>query len=398
VKTRPSSTASTIWSFSGNAIVSEEKAIDQLSGAALTGKAVVTFIGAPWKYEPRVFGPERMVGKSIEVGGRGASMCLYVTHEFDEKPATPEMGLLRETALVPAAYLPAVSGGIGAVPCVMTRPAVFDRFFGKELGRYDELKAKDETGRAKVRSVHGTIEIQLKARTTEGNASNVVAVLPGTDPKLRDEWVVLTAHYDHLGLTPPGSPDAVYNGADDNASGTAAVLEVARRLAAPKRSVLVLLVSGEERGLLGSTYYALHPLVLFERVVLDVNIDMVGRSSGAVQAISNGSTELFKRAVEAGKAHQVTVEPNAHPTWNLPYLTDSYHFNRLDVPAVEFFTDLHDDYHQPGDEAAKIHYPQLAHVVDAMAQLVNDFAQGAPRPAFKRPSAFLTRPMQQASK
>src|SRR4029453_11074596 len=133
-------------------------------------------------------------------------------------------------------------------------------------------------------------------------------MLRGSDPQLRDQWVVLTAHYDHLGRkdVPPGE-DGIWNGADDNASGTAAILEIARTVArgpAPRRSLLVLFMSGEERGLLGSAYYSEHPLVPYDQVVLDLNVDMVGRSSGRVQGIAPNCEPLFAEPVAIGNQTQ----------------------------------------------------------------------------------------------
>ena len=116
-----------------------------------------------------------------------------------------------------------------------------------------------------------------------GLAPNVVAVLPGSDPALRDEYVVLSAHMDHVGVGEPVNGDSIYNGADDDASGTAALLEIARALAEspdrPRRSVLFLHVSGEEKGLLGSRWFSEHPTVPLERIVANLNVDMIGRNS-----------------------------------------------------------------------------------------------------------------------
>jgi Zn-dependent M28 family amino/carboxypeptidase len=222
----------------------------------------------------------------------------------------------------------------------------------------------------------------------------VIGILPGTDADLRDEWVILTAHYDHVGVFPvPPGEDGIYNGADDNASGTAAVLEVARRLGTGgpmKRSVMVAFLAGEDMGLLGSAYYAAHPIAPLDRTVVDINVDMVGRSQGTAQALAPGCDELFEVAVELGAAAGLAIIPDQQPTWRLSYFLDSYHFARNNVPFISVFTALHEDYHQPSDEAEKIRFNELEKVVEMVGDLAAHYGGGAERPEYQRPEWFLT--------
>ena len=284
---------------------------------------------------------------------------------------------------------------MGAIPAIVLSASAFDRTLAGPTGAtYAEWQRRLTAGAPGVtHAVAAPISIRIDIPAHSGRASNVVAMLPGSDPILRDEWVVLTAHYDHLGTKPvPAGQDGIFNGADDNASGTAAMLEIAHRLgrgAPPRRSVLVLLTSGEERGLLGSAHYAMNPVVPIEHVVVDINVDMVGRSSGSVQGIAETSPELFHRAVELAARQHITVQPDQHPTWRVVYLSDDFQFTRFGVPAIEFFTGLHDDYHQPSDSADKIHFAELGRIVDAMADLAAFYAGGGARPAYQRPPWFL---------
>jgi len=143
-------------------------------------------------------------------------------------------------------------------------------------------------------------------------------------------------------------------------------------------------------GLLGSAYYSMHPVVPSERVVANINMDMVGRSDGTVIGIASGSEELFEKAAEFGGKYGISVLPDKHPSWRLVYFIDSYHFARLGLPFIEFATEMHKDYHQVTDTANLIHYDDLNRIIDVAYELTNHYAQGAPRPTFKRPAWFLT--------
>ncbi len=153
---------------------------------------------------------------------------------------------------------------------------------------------------------------------------------------------------------------------------------------------MVLFVSGEERGILGSAYYALHPVIPYEQLILNINVDMVGRSSGSVQGLVVGSPSLFEKARALGEKIGIEVLPDQQPTFRLAYLTDSYHFDRFDVPAIEFFTGFHSDYHQPSDEVGAIRYDELGRILEVMYLLTRHYADGGGKPAFERPAWFLT--------
>lgn len=201
-------------------------------------------------------------------------------------------------------------------------------------------------------------------------------------------------HYDHLGaIEVPEGQDGVFNGADDNASGTAAVLEIGRHLVSecpPRRSVLIIFYAGEEVGLLGSLYHSLRPLVPFDQVVLNINVDMVGRPDGTLQSLTPGCEALLLKAQEIGRTTGITVLPDEHPTWRLIYFVDSYHFARYGVPTMECFTGLHSDYLQPSDEASSIHFDQLERILDALNKLTDFYTQGGVRPICQRPDWFIT--------
>ncbi len=197
------------------------------------------------------------------------------------------------------------------------------------------------------------------------DAPNVAAVLTGSDPELRGEYVVFSAHMDHVGVREPdASGDSIYNGADDDASGTAAVIEIAEAFAAleepPRRSTVFLLVSGEERGLHGSRAYADEPPepVASGRMVANLNMDMVGRNwPDTIVAIGKEHSDLGATLERVNAAHPelgMTAIDDLWPDENFYFRSDHYNFARNGVPVLFFFNGTHEDYHRPSDEVELI--------------------------------------------
>jgi hypothetical protein len=208
---------------------------------------------------------------------------------------------------------------------------------------------------------------------------NVVALVAGRDPALRGEYVVIGAHFDHLGRSPanamdPEARDAIRNGADDNASGTAAVLELARLLAArpARRSVVVAHFSGEELGLLGSRWFVDHPPVPLDSAVAMVNFDMVGRLRNEKLIVYGVATarELAAIVDSANVAPRLAVSAVGDGFGP----SDQSSFYARGVPVLHFFTDLHDDYHRASDDVEKINAPGEARVVALAERVVRAIA------------------------
>jgi hypothetical protein len=201
------------------------------------------------------------------------------------------------------------------------------------------------------------------APSLESHPPNVVALLRGSDPALRDTYVVFSAHMDHVGVgRPAAGGDSIYNGADDDASGTSAVLEVAEAFAtlrpAPARSLVFLTVSGEEKGLLGSAWYADHPTVPLDGIVANINIDMIGRNSpDTVVVIGPEFSSLGPLADRVARAHPelgLTPVPDPWPEERFFFRSDHFNFARKEIPALFFFSGVHVDYHRPSDHVEKI--------------------------------------------
>lgn len=219
-------------------------------------------------------------------------------------------------------------------------------------------------------------------------AVNVVGILPGSDPELRDEAVVVSAHYDHLGVGRPVNGDSIYNGANDDASGTTAVLEIARLLGrqspAPKRTVVFLLVTGEERGMLGTRWYLDHPVEPLDHTVANLNVEMIARPDPLAGGAGRAWLTGFERSTlgpalrEAG----IPIVPDPRPEQHFFERSDNYPFARRGIVAHTLSSfGLHADYHQPGDEARFADPAHMAQVMAAAARAVRLLADG-PAPAW----------------
>ena len=197
----------------------------------------------------------------------------------------------------------------------------------------------------------------------EDSVPNVVALLMGSDPVLRDQYVVFSAHMDHVGIGEADAQgDSIFNGADDNASGTATVVEVAQAFASmpvrPRRSIIFLTVSGEEKGLFGSAHFTQSPPVPQQKLVANINLDMVGRNApDTVVAIGQDYSSLGATVQQLAMRHPelgLVVAPDLWPEENLFFRSDHVNFAKSGVPAIFFTTGLHEQYHKQSDEAALI--------------------------------------------
>ena len=219
------------------------------------------------------------------------------------------------------------------------------------------------------------------------DAPNVIGWLEGSDPGLRGQYVVFSAHMDHLGIGTPVSGDSIYNGADDNASGTAAVLELAQAFAGleppPRRSLVFIAFSGEEVGLVGSRWYTDHPTIPLADIAANINLDMIGRNWTDAIVTSTSSSYLLQAAQEVASAQadlglQVIEDP--WPEQNLIRRSDQYAFVRYGIPGALFTSGLHGDYHQPSDEAETIDFEKTARVTRLLFHLGLRLASGDESP------------------
>jgi Zn-dependent M28 family amino/carboxypeptidase len=248
------------------------------------------------------------------------------------------------------------------------------------------------------------------------DSHNVVAKLEGSDPALKDQYVIYTAHWDHLGRDPELKGDQIYNGAADNASGSAGLLEIARAYAklspAPKRSILVLSVTAEEQGLLGTQYYAENPLYPLKNTLADINMDVLNTwgKTKDMTIIGLGNSTLDDTTAEVLKARGRTVTPDSEPEKGFFYRSDHFEFAKQGVPALDpdpgvdyigkpasygkqkrdYYTEH--DYHKPSDEV-KPDWDLSGAVEDlrVLGEVGDKVAQGREYPEWKPGTEFKTK-------
>ncbi|MEZ6036363.1 MAG: M28 family peptidase [Planctomycetota bacterium] len=242
---------------------------------------------------------------------------------------------------------------------------------GHEL---DKLRERAELGNQAPVPLGVKVSLGIDNTVRELQSANVVGVLPGTDPELADQYVVMTSHFDHLGIGTPRRDDAIYNGAVDNASGCAGMLALARaaaKLPERRRSMLFVAVTAEESGLLGSQYFAEHPTVPVKSMVANVNVDglNVWGETTDIEFIGYGKNSLSDVAAVLAKRRGREIKPDSEPDKGIFYRSDHFNFARVGVPAAYFkgghdfvkdpanrkrmkasYTTVH--YHQPSDELA----------------------------------------------
>lgn len=215
------------------------------------------------------------------------------------------------------------------------------------------------------------VRVAAPAEKISVQVPNVVGHLPAGDTTRKEEYIILVAHYDHLGVGEPNEDgDSIYNGADDNASGVAALVEVAKAFAAlPERTsrpLLFLATGGEEHGLLGATWFVSNPTVFLSKAVAVLNMDMIGRNhpdSIGVTGYGHSSLgPLIEEVASTTPQLGLAITPDPHPMENLFQRSDHFVFARRGTPAVNFFSGLHEDYHTPDDEMARIDADKVARV------------------------------------
>lgn len=261
------------------------------------------------------------------------------------------------------------------------------------------------------------LSITISSKGNPIATQNVVAVFEGSDPVLKDEYVALGAHYDHVGIGTPVNGDTIYNGADDDGSGTTALLAIAEALAKaparPKRSVLFNWHAGEEKGLWGSRYFTEYPTIPLQKIVAQINIDMIGRSkkegdTNPRNKSLSGQNEIYvigskMMSTELGELTEAVNKGYLNLTYNYRYddpkdpnrffvRSDHYNYARKGIPIIFFFDGEHEDYHRPGDEPHKIDYEKMQKVVRTVYVTMCEIANRPTRPKVdKQLPAELTR-------
>ncbi len=371
--------------FVGYGTVAPEYGWDDYKGVDVRGKAIVMLVNDPPladPADPAKLDPAMFRGKAMTYYGR----WTYKYEIAKEKGAAAAI-LVHETG--PAGYpWEVVSGswgregfdlaGPGAVEAHVPVESWIQRAVAEKLcagSGFDFETLKREALSRDFRPVTlagAKASFDCRAKIRQIESSNVVALRRGSHPEKRDELVIFTAHWDHLGLDPSRADDPIFNGAVDNATGTGALLELAQaaQLVDPERSFLFLAVTAEEKGLLGSQHYAAHPLYPLERTLAVVNMDAMnpfGRTHDVV-SIGQGFSTLDEVLTRAAGSQGRRVEPDAEPEKGFYFRSDHFSFVKHGVPALyaESGTDYlsrapgwgreqrerytAEDYHKPSDE------------------------------------------------
>jgi Zn-dependent M28 family amino/carboxypeptidase len=337
--------------FVGYGVQAPEQQWDDFRGVDVKGKTIVVLVNDPpvtkagsSELDDKVFGGKAMTyygrwtykyEKAAELGAAG----VFIVHETEPAgyPFTVVQGMGRERFNL---VTPDKNMGRASLEGWMSLDAATALF--KMAGQdYQKLKALAATRDFKPVPLGLTASMGITQQMRTVESANVIGKLTGSDPALKDEYVIYTAHWDHLGVTEPVSGDKINNGALDNASGTAMVLEIARRLkkmkVAPKRTMLFLLVTAEEQGLLGSQYYADFPLYPLEKTAAVINIDGMnqwGRTKD-LTVIGLGASDLDDYASAAAAEQGRTLRPDAEPEKGFYYRSDHFNFAKKGVPAFD---------------------------------------------------------------
>ena len=373
--------------FAGYGISAPEKGYDDYAGLDVTGKVVVVLRWAPDGDSPRSEF-SRLTGfreKARVARDRGAAALIIISGPAHD----PDDELLKLSFDQVAA-----SSGI---PILTMKRGVFSSFFhaaGLDLRALQDSMAATKKPRSfPFAGLEATLTTDVQ--TMKAKSANVLGVLRGTDPALQDEVVVLGAHFDHLGWGGPGSgsqrPDtvAIHNGADDNASGTSALLELAQKFGAMKelrrRSVVFAFFSGEELGTLGSQKYVASPPFPLEKTVAMLNMDMVGRLDGRKLTVGGTGTaaiwpELLAK-YNADSSFAYSMEPDGFGP------SDHASFYGKNIPVLFFFTGIHNDYHKPSDDAELINYAGEEKVARLAFRIARDVVNRNDRPIALRVEA-----------
>jgi len=355
--------------FVGYGIDAPAEGFDDYAGLDVSGKIVIAIIGVPPGTDPAV--AERVDNKVSDAFSRGAvgliqifSLDLALQYEWSmvvQQFAQPQMDLAREDSSNPLA---------GRILALMDTPAASVLFAGAPQP-LDQILAEADTpgGKPKGFALSGEATLSSETVVSRVTSHNVVGLLPGSDPVLKDEVVVVVAHLDHEGISPDETlPDRIYNGAMDNAAGIAAMLEVARSLSQSptrqRRTVLFLAVTGEEDGLLGSAYFADNPTVTKSSLVAAVNMDMplLTYPFSDIVALGTENSTLGQIVTQVAASQGLPNSPDPLPEEGFFTRSDQYSFVQRGIPAIDISTGpagvgaetlrvfLEDTYHKPGDD------------------------------------------------
>ncbi len=398
--------------FGGMCFASERESRDDFAGLDLEGKIAACITGAP-KYlnsEERAHYNSTQ-GERVSERGGIAGIFIY-TPSFEEVFSFERLNKMLGSSFSRMTWLESDGTPFSSAPNLkvgaMLSLAGAQKVFESRGQSWDEILKDAESDPGEVDRFDLGVEAHIKAESQHRRltSNNVVGILPGTDAALTGEYVILTAHLDHVGIKPTEEPDddEIYNGAMDNASGISAMLEVARQLAQapPKRSVVFIALTAEEKGLNGSDYFARNPTVPRDSMVAVVNLDMPILTYPFTDFIAFGveRSTLYEPIKSAADAHGLALSPDPMPDEGLFTRSDHYSFVKQGVPAVNLdpgfasggeeaqgeFLKTH--YHEASDEVGLVDFAALQKFADVETAITRNIANMPERPVWNAGDFF----------
>jgi len=417
--------------FVNYGITAPELNYDDYVGTRVSGYIAVAFSGTPDGDNPHGrFGRyEDLRFKAIAARNAGAKGLIVIAREgnFKDDPVSR----LSYDHNSSDAGIPVVAVSRQSAERILQAGGLVNSIAELEAAVREMIASTTKLGQAGVRdkalearlldSVKVTLQPDIIRR--EVAAANVIGILEGSDPNLKNEAIVIGAHYDHLGRGGAGSlaqrEGEVHHGADDNASGTAGLIELARLFTTqrpkPRRTIVFAAFSGEEEGLLGSNYYVNHPVIPLANTVAMINMDMIGRMKDRKLVIGGvGTAPEWTAMIERANVLQsmtVTASSTAHSSSSLPMVvgangrtvvgsdvskqflltlnedgfgpSDHSSFYAKQIPVLFFWTGTHIDYHKPSDTAEKINYDDEARILAMVARIVREVDASDKRPTYQ---------------
>jgi aminopeptidase YwaD len=410
--------------FAGYGISSAELKYDDYAVSNVKDRVAIVFEGTPDGDNPhgQFVSAGQIRFKAAAARAAGARALLIIASE--EK--------LKDDRLSRLSYDNAGEAGIPVVAISRKLAAKVLRAADTKLSDFEQgadSRSANTKGTALRVPISGArLNIDINVVRRESPSFNVIGILPGSDPKLKNETIVIGAHYDHLGMGGEGSGSlsartGIHHGADDNASGVAGLLELARMLTSqnpkPRRTIMFIAFSGEEEGLIGSNYYVNHPIVPLASTVAMINMDMIGRLKEKKLIVGGvGTAQEWRSMIDADNSVQsmtvslnspisaasatlsaalpIVVGANGQPVVTLDPAkqfdltlnedgfgpSDHSSFYAKQVPVLFFWTGNHEDYHKPSDTADKINYEGEARVVSFVEKIVRDVDRSDKRPTY----------------
>ena len=368
--------------FAGFGYQNSEINYNDLEGVDVAGKVVVIAQGTPGIF---MAGENFRWNSSIErekfklISEKNPKAIILISTPLDKENKTFSQ---LNRWINRQRYILEVSEKLEEAPILLCKPEFADQILGRKgkFAKYlTSISKKEKSDSYLIEKKK--IDIEISSIVKDAETKNIIGIVEGSDPVLKDEYIVFMAHYDHLGVAKDGD---VYNGADDNGSGTVTLLEVAEAFASleqkPKRSIVFLWVTCEEIGMLGSNYYTENPVYPLEKTVACINIDMDGRVYEPRDSVWNKSPKKVKdfdglftlcnnvwpkiKEINNSNCEKLGLIPDSSLPSKFLRSSDHYHFHKKGIPIINYATGYHADYHKVGDEVSKINFDKMKRVAD----------------------------------